>query len=380
MSMGLLFPAALAALAALLLPLVIHIARKSEQLPTDFAALRWLRSRPKPRSRLRFDEWPLLLLRLVLLALAALWLAQPVLFGAGDERPYVAVVPGAQVDQGSFADARIHWLAPGFPKIDTAQPTGQLPIASLIRQLDAELPAKTPLTIVTPTILDGADADRLRLSRKVAWRVSGEAKAAPDKVAPPPTLAIRSDADHRAALRYIRAAALAWQPANRNGEVDSSTPNAPLPDKGHILVWLSGGTMLDSAVDWVKQGGTMIVASDTRLPADQTMVPLWRDADGQLLAEATVLGKGRLIRFTRLLQPSQMPVLLDADFPSQLRTLLTPTISPTRVTATDYTPLTGGRAYDQPPQQLRPWLAILIALLLLAERWLATRRRRSIAP
>jgi hypothetical protein len=380
MSMGLLFPTALAALAALLLPLVIHIARKSEQLPTDFGALRWLRSRPKPRSRLRFDEWPLLLLRLALLALAAMWLAQPVLFGAGDERPYVAVVPGAQVNQGAFGGARLHWLAPGFPKIDAARPTGPLPVASLIRQLDAELPTTTPLTIVTPTVIDGADADRLRLSRKVTWQVRGGTSTAPVEAAPPPILSIRSDADHRAALRYIRAAALAWQPANRNGEVDSSTPNAPLPDKGHILVWLAGGTMLDSAVDWVKQGGTMIVASDTRRAADQAMVPLWRDAEGQMLAEAMTLGNGRLIRFTRPLLPSQMPILLDADFPSQLRTLLTPTISPTRVAATDYAPLIGGRAYDQPPQQLRPWLAILIALLVLAERWLATSRHRSIAP
>ncbi|WP_298397827.1 BatA domain-containing protein [Sphingobium sp.] len=376
MSMGLLFPAALAALAALLVPLILHIARKSEQLPTDFAALRWLRSRPKPRSRLRFDEWPLLLLRLALLALAALWLAQPVLFGAGDERPYVAVVPGAQVDQAPFADARLHWLAPGFPKIDTARPAGPLPVASLIRQLDAELPAKTPLTIVTPTILDGADADRLRLSRKVTWRVSGETKAASDKVAPAPTLAIRSDADHRAALRYIRAAALAW----RTSEPDSRPTDAPLPDKAHILVWLAGGTLPASAIDWVKQGGTLLAASDTSLPDDQPMVPLWRDAEGQPLAEATTLAKGRLIRFSRPLAPSQMPVLLDADFPTQLRVLLNPAPSPTRVAATDYAPLTGGRAYDQPPQRLRPWLAILIALLLLAERWLATSRRRSIAP
>ena len=376
MSMGLLFPAALAALAALIIPLILHIARKSEQLPTDFAALRWLRSRPKPRSRLRFDEWPLLLLRLALLALAALWLAQPVLFGAVDERPYVAVVPGAQVDQAAFADARLHWLAPGFPKIDTARPTGPLPVASLIRQLDAELPPKTPLTIVTPNILDGADADRLCLSRKVAWRVSGETTAAPDKPTTPPILAIRSDADHRAALRYIRAAALAW----RTVEPDSAPTDAPLPDKTHILVWLAGGTLPASAVDWVRQGGTLLAASDTRLSADQPMVPLWRDADGQPLAQAATLGKGRLIRLTRPLVPAQMPILLDADFPTQLRALLTPTPSPARVAATDYAPLTGGRAYDQPPQQLRPWLAILIALLLLAERWLATSRRRNIAP
>ncbi len=56
MAMGLLFPAALAALVALIVPLVIHIARRSEQQPTDFAALRWLNPRPKRRRRLRIDE------------------------------------------------------------------------------------------------------------------------------------------------------------------------------------------------------------------------------------------------------------------------------------------------------------------------------------
>ena len=110
MAMGLLFPAALAALVALIVPLVIHIARRSEQQPTNFAALRWLRQKPRPRSRLRFDEWPLLLLRLLLLALVALFLARPVLWGAADQSPYVAVVPGARVDPAAFPDARLHWL------------------------------------------------------------------------------------------------------------------------------------------------------------------------------------------------------------------------------------------------------------------------------
>ena len=62
MAMGLLFPAALAALVALIVPLVIHIARRSEQQPTNFAALRWLRQKPRPRSRpqsvvLEENEW-----------------------------------------------------------------------------------------------------------------------------------------------------------------------------------------------------------------------------------------------------------------------------------------------------------------------------------
>ena len=48
--------------------------------------------------------------------------------------------------------------------------------------------------------------------------------------------------------------------------------------------------------------------------------------------------------------------------------------------ARDYAPVTGGATYAQPPRDLQPWLALLIALLLLAERWLATRRSRGVAP
>ncbi|MDO7835365.1 BatA domain-containing protein [Sphingobium sp. HBC34] len=377
--MALLFPAALAALAALLVPLILHIARKSEQQPTDFAALRWLRSRPKPRSRLRFDEWLLLALRLMLLALAALWLAQPVLLDAGDDRPYVAIVPGAQVDRAAYGDARLHWLAPGFPTIDQPHPTGPLPIASLIRQIDAELPPETSLTIVAPAIIDGADADRLHLSRKVAWRISGSATPLSDKAPPPPVLSIRHDADHSAALRYIRAAAQAWR-RKSDSEVDISTTDAPLPDKRHVLVWLAGGTLPDRVAQWVGSGGTLLIASDTLAPTKQSLVTLWHDREGQPLAQARPLEKGRLIRFTRPLVPARMPVLLEPDFPDHLRALITTPVAPSRVAAADYMPGTGGRAYDQPPRPLRPWIAILIALLLLAERWLATRRNRNIAP
>jgi hypothetical protein len=381
MSIGLLFPAALATLLALIVPLIIHIARKSEQFPTDFAALRWLRQKPKPRSRLRFDEWPLLLARLILLALAALWLAQPLLFGAADRSPYVAVAPGAQFDAAMFKNSRLHWIAPGFPTIDTPRPAGPLPIASLIRQIDAELPTGTPLTILTPTVIDGADADRLRLSRKVTWRITGGSMAASDaKIASPPPLSVRVDADHRGPLRYIRAAALAWQPAGRDADIDTAAIDAPLPDPRRTLVWLAGGTLPDDVLRWVNEGGMVLTASDALLPDGRPALPVWRDDLGVPLAEALPMGKGRLLHFTRAMTPAQMPILLDADFPVQLRALLAPAPPPSRVAAADYAPLPGGRSYDQPPQSLRPWLALLIALLLLVERWMATRRNRIIAP
>ena len=110
MSLAWLFPAGLAALAALLLPLLIHLARRDQQGPLDFAALRWLRAEPRPRSRLRFDERLLLALRLLLLALLALWLARPALHGVEDRRPFVAIMPGvaaaAMANQALPADAR----------------------------------------------------------------------------------------------------------------------------------------------------------------------------------------------------------------------------------------------------------------------------------
>ncbi|MBC7991570.1 MAG: BatA domain-containing protein, partial [Luteimonas sp.] len=71
MTLSLLLPIGLAALAALLLPLLVHLARRSEQRLVPFAALRWLQAKPQPRRKRRFEEHWLLLLRLLLLAALA---------------------------------------------------------------------------------------------------------------------------------------------------------------------------------------------------------------------------------------------------------------------------------------------------------------------
>ena len=376
MSMTLLYPMALAAMAAMIVPLILHIARKSEQQPTSFAALRWLRQKPRPRSRLRFDEWPLLLLRLMLIALVALMLARPVWLGSGSNSPYVAMVPGARIAPADMpGDA--HWIAPGFPSLDQPPPAGAMPVASLIRQLDAELPEATPLTIIVPRQMAGADAEPMRLSRAVTWRiVDGEMPVA--QAGPPPAarFAIRHDAAHREATRYVRAAALALKSAP-----DIAPPDAPLPDHGHSLIWLVGGSLPQALSQWVAQGGTAILAADALPPEGRARAPLWRDGDDAVQVEGLALGKGRLLRFTRPLTPSTMPALLEADFPDRLRNLLQPEApAPTRVKAADYAPLTGGQPRTHAPQDMGPWLALSIALLFLMERWLATRRSRSVSP
>ncbi len=390
MNATLLLPAALSALAALLLPLLIHLARRSQQRPTDFAALRWLRQKPKPRHRLRFDEKPLLLLRLLLLALLALWLARPVLFGSADNVPWVAVAPGVDTAQARAMTeekrARLHWLAPGFPSLDEPQPAAVQPIASLLRQLDAELPDAAKLTVFVPEQLFGADAQRPILSREVDWRALPGAMpaslAAPEIV---PPLSVRYAADREGALRYLQAAALAWQPAATATLTDEQFSAGPadqaLPSESPNLIWLAPGKPPASLREWIGNGGTALLDSQAEFERSPAFTPHWRDDLGNTLVEGAASGRGRVLRFTRALTPAAMPQLLEPDFPQRLRALFVPpTPAPSRVAARDYAPLTGGMRYAQTPRDLQPWLALLIAGALLIERWLATRARRAASP
>lgn len=388
MNLVLLLPAALAALAALLLPLLIHLARRSELRPTPFAALRWLRREAKPRRRVRFDEWLLLALRLLLLALLALWLARPALHGGQADAPWVAVVPG--IDAGDAGDlaadprAQLRWLAPGFPALDRPPPAAPVAVASLLRQLDAELAPGVALTVVAPERLEGMDARRPALSRPVDWQVLPGAMPARDSDDPaPPPLHVRHPPAAPDALRFLRAAALAWHDADAlSSEAFSAGPAAqPLDPQARHLVWLVPGELPAPVRAWVEAGGVALLDASVEAALPDTATAWWHDAHGAPLVEGGRSGQGRLLRFTRELSPRQMPQLLEADFPRQLRELLDgPAPAPASALAVDHAPDTGAAGHPQPPRELRPWLALLIALLFLVERWLATSRRRGAGP
>lgn len=381
MSPALLFPAGLAALAAVLIPLVIHIARRTESRTVDFAALAWLEERPKPRRRLRLDELWLLAARLLMLILLALGLAQPVLWGAADRRPVVAVAPGLDSSSYDTAEgARLIWLAPGFPEVGQAAPTTGGTTASLIRQLDAELAPGTPLEVVLPPVFDDADAQRPVLSRPVGWRTATPVAETEVSAPAPPALTVRFGPDGEAAVRYFRAAATAWAETDAQPGIVAEPLAVPLPRDARHLIWLDASTPPAQIVDWVRRGGTILLAEGARVPLDVAPRPVWSDAGGLPIAALGRLGQGRVIQLDRVLTPEAMPQLLEPDFPDRLVGLLAPALDPTRVAATDHPPLTGATPYDQPPLDLRPWLALLIALVFAGERWLATRRVRGLAP
>lgn len=381
MSVTLLLPAALGALAAILAPLAIHIARSTETRTIDFAALRWLNPGPKPVRRLRIDELWLLAVRIALVVAVALFLARPVLWDAPDSQPVVAVSP--EIDPGSIEDlkGRRVWLAPGFPGLHAPAPVTSNNVSSLIRQLDAETPVKTQITLIVPSDLNGVDAERPRLSRQVDWLVAPSLERPTSAIRREPLpLTVRYAAGAEDGVRYFRAAATAWTQPGQPPALDARPADQPLPARTRYLVWLSSAPMSAAILEWIEQGGVALLSHDTPSPVDGVRRVTWRDALGEPLATAGQFGQGRVLQLTRQLEPAAMPQLVEAGFPDALSRMLDPLPAPARVAAVDHAPTTGAMAYRPQPSDLRPWFALLIALIFLAERWLATRRRRAVTP
>lgn len=170
---GWLLPAGLVALLALGLPVAIHLLRRPEPREQPFAAWRYLSAPNRPREQRRLREWPLLLLRLLLLAVLALLLARPVWRAARESADTVVLVaPDVPVElaraQLGARAAQARWLQPGWPALD--HPPAAHTDWALLRQLDADLAEGVAVDVLLPAVVDEAPAERLRLSREVGWR------------------------------------------------------------------------------------------------------------------------------------------------------------------------------------------------------------------
>lgn len=385
MSLGLLFPLGLAALAALLVPLLVHLVRREEQRPTDFAALRWLSARLKPRAKLRFEDLWLLALRLLLVAAMALLLARPVLYGGAGDAPWLLVAPGADPAAAPSMpeDTERRWLAPGFPALDTPRPATTDAVSSLLRQLDAELPAATPVTVLVPAVIV-ADGARPQLSRTVDWRVAplGETGASPSPAAADAfEFAVRHAPEQDDALRYLRAAAEAWRADDESSAADIAGSDAPLSAGTTRLVWLAPGELPANVREWIEAGGHALLDRQTPWPSPESGAIAWRDEEGQPLARSVALGRGRVTQLQRAFAPAELPALLEADFPQRLRDLLDGPPAPPRLAdAAEHAPVAGGARFPESPRELDTPLLWLILALFALERWFATRRRAEAAP
>jgi hypothetical protein len=422
----LLAPAGLAAAAALVVPLLIHLVRRSDRRVVSFAAMRYLPVRSHPRARLRVDRPLLLALRLGLLAGLAVLLALPAWRGhAAAAPPWVVVAPGVDALAARTAVraplAEWHRLSNSFPPLpdagdaatalaaDQVLAAQPVPINSLLRQLDRDLLPTVALTIVVPETLADLDAERLQLRNAASWVVlpgHSPAGAAVDTaglmasgadtaglmasgaeasgVAAGGQMSAPADASLRIAVRYdaagaselpvVRALGAAWAADGRSIAWDIAASDVPLPPPPAWIFWLGAG--VPETLRARARAGTRVLV--TRLAASTGEVVL-AGAQGAVL-RAQVLGRGRLLSLTGPLRADALPALLAPDFPQRLWTALaTPTRVPASAPAHSVAPLATPHTDFAPALSLGAPLALALALLFLGERLLATwaRARRA---
>jgi hypothetical protein len=349
---GLLAPLGLAALAALVLPLLIHLLRKPEDRVVLFAAWRYLAEPARPRERLQLRHWLLLALRLLLIAVLALLLSQTIWRSNDQVASAVTLLwPGAESAAAlSTQDHPVQQLSANAP-------------SSELRQIDTDLPPGATLSVIVPEIASGLDAERLRLSRDVQWKiVPGSrpviAEAGALKVS------IRSDGSNAAEAATAQALLQAWQSQGRVIEIDSAAQGVPMkPDTG-LLFWLGGkpGTDVDR---WIARGGRALISQQ----ADVTT----GDAAWRVRAQ----GRGRSLVLSTAFDASKVAALREPAIPAQLAALLLPEPTIDRALAASVAPLNGAASGRPPGSPLDSMLVLIAALLFAAERlWAARLQRR----
>ncbi|NKF24474.1 BatA domain-containing protein [Solimonas marina] len=357
-----LWPLGLAALATLALPIVIHLLRRPQDRVVPFAAWRHVTEQTSFRERLQLRAWLLLALRLLLLAVLALLLAQPLWRHASRSAPapWLLIAPGLDVAQvrALAPGAEAHWLQPGFPPISEA-PTGRVDL-SLLRELDARLPLATSMTVVLPSQLVDHDAVRLRLRRRVTWKtVPAPLPVVPQQAAIVAVPASAPDGEQRT----VRALVAAWQADGAAVELRLLETGAPLPD-GLRLLCLFDAAPDAAAQAWLAGGGTVLQS---------------HAADGHWPLQAQPVGQGRRYAVPAAFDVTAIPALADIGEPAALRRLLlAPLQPPARTLADAVAPSDGAAASIETGTPLQPLLLALAALLLLAERlcalWQSGRR------
>ena len=182
-------PIAFLALASLAAPLLIHLWSRGVGRRVRVGSLRFLEASERSRLRtIRLTQIPLMLLRMAVLAVLVVVLAQPLWTDPtppdepAPERwvlvhpEVLSKVPEAGVFRmldSLAAEETVRLLAPGFPPVDLDEfsppETAPLDLWSLMREADGRLPEGSTLTIVAPSRLVDFRGTRPVLRASVDW-------------------------------------------------------------------------------------------------------------------------------------------------------------------------------------------------------------------
>lgn len=415
--MALLNPWGLLALAALLLPLAIHLLSRSRGRRVLVGNIALYRQRRRLRVfEARIQEWPLLLLRLLLLLVAAILVAEL----AREQRSTLAgdvayVTPEWLADQGAAAAAalpadQVRVLAPSFPPAGVYEPESAESQADLYGVLAERLAAVDHRGEVTVYALGTAGQFPIAapgLSQRVRWMLS--APSTPTQTAPLTLSVMLYHAAERLTDAKRVAAALSLAAEQRQvslyiatiavpaGEVVTEVSRVDGAPSSALRVAIGLGVAIDPTVPVTvfadSNPGPAVSrfqlpgqAADTYavrpallegLQQDWRKV-LWRAENGQPVLVLLPSTHGRHLRYLDRLTMGDNALLASEVFPETLLRLLVgesvwwrghvhSLANPVRAL------MVPGVDAPVPQQPLRPWLALLLAGLVALERWWSER-------
>lgn len=240
-----------------------------------------------------------------------------------------------------------------------------------MRELDAQLPVGTALTVHVPDPLPSLDGARLQLSRDVQWHTQPMPVTAQPSAATSPRLRVHSDAS-ATAQRWLNALQRAW---------GVQAPLAPLPadalpERGEIGVWSRSDVLPANWQAWLRGGGRVMTAGK---PAASASI-LLRDAEGAPLLWQQRIGHGYLLALPGGWNAASNPALRDPRLPRALLLALQPPTAPRLGDARDQAPQRAALPAATPPlREPTPWLLLAVVLLFALERWMASSARRRVA-
>lgn len=433
-------PAGLLALAALALPLLIHLFSRSRGKRVLVGNIALYRQARRQRvTELRLVQWLLLMLRLGLLALAALLLADLARVGLDrlpGETAYVTPEWWAAADRedrdalGDHDHALL--LAPGFAPVSAAADAGTHtqsdPDFDSDPEPDPAGPAAPPAPDTWSLLAERLDTVRHdgpvhlyalsgpeqfparapALGHPITWHLVPPS----DTSAPlaPPALTVRlvaAPGRRQDAMRLQ--AALETAAAHRTLNLSlqrHDAGEAPGDTPADVLLWLGDGDgAIGDAVRGTKDFHTLLEDRPAQrgepVPVELPTWPrlrylarpgpsepgtvLWRDQAGRpLLLERRSPDQRRLV-FLEHLGATPGGLTTRAGFPDALLRLLLDEAQWMRGLAlapADPRPATtrAAPAVPAPGRPLAPWLALAMALLFGLERWLSERPARQTAP
>ncbi|MFQ5676621.1 MAG: BatA domain-containing protein [bacterium] len=182
-------PGSLFALAAIAIPIAIHLFNKKEGKRVKVGSTRFLRASQSNRlKRIRLSQIPLLVLRSLILTLLAFMLAEPFWVREGDGKNshsgWVLVSPAVltspldammrgKVDSLIAAGNELRLLADGFPTVSPQDSVTDSSLDgnywSLLREADRTAPANVPFWVMTASRLANFRGERPAIRDNVTW-------------------------------------------------------------------------------------------------------------------------------------------------------------------------------------------------------------------